>query len=117
MAKVGPALARHAAGRPQTAATSAIAVAERAAAATAAPIRQAPHLPAVPARDANEFEINPAVAVGKGTSGAPFAISWKSQHEVVMELAWKSSLCIWGGPVLTLACLYILSISLGWISP
>jgi hypothetical protein len=114
MANVGSVLGRHAASAPKTAVTSSVAVADRAVLGTAPPM---PHMPPPPARDGNGFEINPAVAVGKGTSGAPFAISWKSQREVVTELAWKSSLCIWGGPLLTLACLYILSISFGWISP
>jgi hypothetical protein len=66
--------------------------------------------------EASGFEKAPAVAIGKGADGKPFTISSKSQREVVQELAWKSSLCIWGGPVLTLACLYLLGISLGWIS-
>jgi hypothetical protein len=41
-------------------------------------------------------------------------ISWHSQREVVQSLAWKSALCIWGGPALTLACVYFLILSLGW---
>jgi hypothetical protein len=117
MASAGSALARHAAFVPQSpCAAASVTVADRPAAPAVTPISQTSNLPPAPVVDASGFEINPSVAVGKGTSGAPFTISWKSQREVVMELAWKSSLCIWGGPILTLGCLYILSISFGWIS-
>jgi hypothetical protein len=70
--------------------------------------------PPAPAMDSAGFEIHPSMAVGKGTDGSPFTISSRSQREVVESLAWKSTLCIWGGPALTLTCLYFLSIALGW---
>jgi hypothetical protein len=44
----------------------------------------------------------------------PFAISGHSQREVVGKLAWKSAACIWGGPVLTLVCLYFLMVYFHW---
>jgi hypothetical protein len=61
-----------------------------------------------------QFNMNPTVAIGKGTNHEFFMISWHSQREVVQSLAWKSALCIWGGPALTLACVYFLILSLGW---
>ncbi len=54
------------------------------------------------------FDLNPPVVLMKGTSGEPFFISWRSQRHVVAELAWRSVLYIWGGPLLALAGLWIL---------
>ena len=65
-------------------------------------------------QSATRFNMNPTVAIGKGTNHEFFMISWHSQREVVQSLAWKSALCIWGGPALTLACVYFLILSLGW---
>ncbi len=56
----------------------------------------------------------PPVAICKGPRSGPFMISVHSQREVVRSLAWKSGLCIWGGPVLTLTCFYLLAVILGW---
>ncbi len=70
--------------------------------------------PPAPATGNAGFDIHPPVAIGKGTDSAPFTISSRSQREVVKSLAWKSTLCIWGGPALTLTCLYFLSFALGW---
>ena len=113
--KFTAAIARHSKpAPPSTLPAASVAVAEREAAAPIAPIAASPARPLV---DGSGFEINPAVAIGKGVDGRPFTISWKSQREVVEELAWKSSLCIWGGPILTLVCLYILGISFGRILP
>jgi len=63
---------------------------------------------------ASEFDLHPPVFIGKGTNGDPFMISSRSQREVLQSMAWKSTLCIWGGPILTLACLYFLALSFGW---
>lgn len=112
MAKVGSAIARHAASALSTSASAgSVAVADR--------VLAQPPMPAAPSRpkiDESGFEVNPVVAIGKGTDGTPFTISSNSQREVVKSLAWKSTLCIWGGPILTLVCLYILGISFGWIA-
>lgn len=62
------------------------------------------------------FDLHPSVAISKGERGEPFTISWHSQKEVVQSLAWKSTLCIWGGPVLGIACLYFLLLYWGFIS-
>jgi len=115
MAKVGSAIARHAVSAPiPTPSKSATAVADREPAPTAPPVVNTP--PPPPSVDANGFEINPAVAIGKGADGTPFTISSNSQKDVVRTLAWKSNLCIFGGPILTLVSLYVLGISFGWIS-
>jgi hypothetical protein len=60
------------------------------------------------------FNMHPPAAIAKGANHDLFMISWRSQREVVQSLAWKSALCIWGGPALTLACVYCLILSLGW---
>jgi len=109
------AIARHSKPAPaSTLPTASVALAERQAARPIASIAAAPAPPLV---DASGFDISPAVAIGKGAGGRPFTISCKSQRDLVQELAWKSTLCIWSGPILALACLYILGISFGWISP
>jgi E3 Ubiquitin ligase len=66
------------------------------------------------AQTAAGFNMHPPVAIAKGTNHDLFMISWHSQREVVQSLAWKSALCIWGGPALTLTCVYFLVLSLGW---
>ena len=61
-----------------------------------------------------EFE-DPATAVlRKGTHNPAFFISWRSQKEIVNSLGWKSTAMIWGGPALTLACIYFLVTYLNW---
>jgi hypothetical protein len=62
----------------------------------------------------NGFDLHPPVFLGKGANHDPFMISSRSQREIVQSMAWKSTLCIWGGPILTLACLYFLALTLGW---
>jgi hypothetical protein len=59
------------------------------------------------------FDLNAAVAIGQGDSGAPFTISSESQRDLVRALGWKSTACIWGGPALTVTCVYILLLTLG----
>lgn len=54
------------------------------------------------------FELHPSAAICKGQHGDPYTISCRSQKEVVESLAWKSTLYIWGGPVLGMVCLYLL---------
>jgi len=62
------------------------------------------------------FDLHPSAAISKGERGDPFTISWHSQKEVVRSLAWKSTLYIWGGPVLAIAALYFLLLDWGFIS-
>ncbi len=79
--------------------------------------------PAAAQTDAHDyagFDLCPPAVIRKGPlgeparRGGPFMISAHSQRDVVRSLAWKSALCIWGGPALTLACLYLLAAIFGW---
>ena len=57
------------------------------------------------------FAPNPPVVLMKGVVNNTFLISWRSQQEVARSLGWKCTLMIWGGPLLSLLCLYtILSV-------
>jgi hypothetical protein len=67
-----------------------------------------PRVPQVRPVATESFDLNPPVVLMKGTSGEPFFISWRSQRDVVKELARRSALYIWGGPVLALAGLWLL---------
>jgi hypothetical protein len=51
----------------------------------------------------------------QGAHNPAFFISWRSQRDVVNSLSWKSSLMIWGGPALTVACVYFLLAHFGWL--
>ena len=62
-----------------------------------------------------QFDLHPSVAISKGERHEPFAISGHSQREVVGKLAWQSTACIWGGPVLALICLYVLVNFARWV--
>jgi len=64
---------------------------------------------------AEEFDVNPKTILMKGERNPAFFISWQSQHDVVSSLSWKSTLMIWGGPALTLLCVYILAAEFGWL--
>jgi len=64
---------------------------------------------------AEEFDLNPKTVLMKGAHDPAFFISWHSQKDVVRALAWKSALMIWGGPLLTLVCVYILALQLDWL--
>jgi hypothetical protein len=61
-----------------------------------------------------QFDLHPGVVLMKGTHNPAFFISWRSQREVVKSLGWKSAVMIWGGPALTLLCVYILAAQNGW---
>jgi hypothetical protein len=66
------------------------------------------------AAPAEAFDPHPPVVLMKGTHNPAFFISWRSQKDVLMSLEWKSAAMIWGGPALTLLCLYILAAHYGW---
>jgi hypothetical protein len=57
-----------------------------------------------PATD--QFDQHPRVVIMKGKNNPTFLISWRSQRELANSLGWKCTLMIWGGPALTLLCLY-----------
>ncbi len=72
-----------------------------------------PYVPAVSTNSSNGaaastdgFDPRPAVVLMKGKNNPTFLISWRSQREIARSLGWKCTLMIWGGPVLTLLCLY-----------
>jgi len=62
-----------------------------------------------------QFDLHPSVVLMKGQQNPAFFISWRSQRDVVKNLGWKSALMIWGGPALTLLCVYILALQYGWL--
>jgi len=57
--------------------------------------------------EASAFDLHPPVVLMKGTNDPSFLISWRSQHELVSSLAWKSAAMIWMGAGLTLLSIYI----------
>jgi hypothetical protein len=59
------------------------------------------------------YDLHPPVVLMKGSHEPTFLISWRSQRDVVTSLGWKSSLMIWGGPALTILCVYILLAGFG----
>jgi hypothetical protein len=52
------------------------------------------------------FDPHPAVVLMKGKNNSTFLISWRSQRDLARSLGWKCALMIWGGPALSLLCLY-----------
>jgi hypothetical protein len=65
------------------------------------PREEAP--PPAPTLPAANFDLHPPVVLMKGDHNPTFLICWHSQRDLVGELAWKSALYIWGGPILALA--------------
>jgi len=61
-----------------------------------------------------QFDLHPPTVLMKGAHEPAFFISWRSQRDVVKSLGWKSAVMIWGGPALTLVCVYILAMEFGW---
>jgi len=57
---------------------------------------------------ANAFDPHPPVVLTKGNNNKTFLISWRSQREVARVLGWKCAVMIWGGPALSLLCLYFI---------
>jgi hypothetical protein len=64
--------------------------------------------PQLSSENIGSFDLHPPVVLMKGSHEPTFFISWRSQREVVASLGWKSSLMIWGGPALTVLCVYLL---------
>lgn len=54
------------------------------------------------------FDPHPPVVLMKGINNKTFLISWRSQREIARSLGWKCALMIWGGPALSLLCLYLI---------
>lgn len=74
-----------------------------------------PDAPPLDLSGSSGFDLKAPVAISKGESGDPFTISCESQRELINALGWKSAACIWGGPALTVACVYLLLLTLGWL--
>lgn len=62
-----------------------------------------------------QFDLHPPAVLMKGSHDPVFLISWHSQRDVVRSLSWKSTLMIWGGPALTLLCVYIVAAHFDWL--
>jgi Flp pilus assembly protein TadG len=60
----------------------------------------------VSANSADGYDSLPATVIMKGKNQSTFLISWRSQRDVARSLSWKCTLMIWGGPALTVLCLY-----------
>jgi hypothetical protein len=60
------------------------------------------------------FEQRPRVVLMRGNNNPAFMISWRSQRDVAGSLGWKCTLMIWGGPALTILCLYALHNMTHW---
>jgi E3 Ubiquitin ligase len=54
------------------------------------------------------FDLNPPVVLMRGLKGEPFFISWRSERDVIAELALRSALYIWGGPIIALTGVWML---------
>ncbi|PYV76012.1 MAG: hypothetical protein DMG96_15385 [Acidobacteria bacterium] len=65
--------------------------------------------------EAESFDLHPPVVLMQGSHQPAFFISWRSQRDVIKLLGWKSDLMIWGGPALSLACIYFLLAHFGWL--
>jgi hypothetical protein len=64
------------------------------------------HAPSQPAETVQDFDPHPPVVMMKGKNNSTFLISWRSQRDLARTLGWKCTLMIWGGPALSLLCLY-----------
>ncbi len=110
-----PALAAAAASVMGTSLPQAIAGRPAAPQAAAAPqpakeaAEPAPGVPgsAAPAQEECFPDKNPTV-IRRGANQPTFYISWRSQKEIVSDLSTKSTLFIFGGPVLSALCLWVL---------
>ncbi len=60
-----------------------------------------------PSPDQPAFDLTPPVVLMKGRNDPSFLISWRSQHDLVRSLAWKSTAMIWLGAGLTLLGIYV----------
>ena len=70
--------------------------------------------PDSPTKPPDGFEQHPRVVLMKGTNNPTFIISWRSQRDLARSLGWKCTLMIWGGPALTILCLYALHNMTHW---
>jgi hypothetical protein len=59
-----------------------------------------------------DFNLTPPVVLMKGANNPTFVISFRSQKEFVVALAWKSAAMIWGGAAITLLGLCMLLVQM-----
>jgi E3 Ubiquitin ligase len=72
--------------------------------------------PSAPAtRAVSDFDLKPPTVLMKGKNNPAFFISWRNESQIISSFGWKSTVMIWGGPALTLFCLWILAAHLGWL--
>jgi hypothetical protein len=64
------------------------------------------HAPSQLPQTPQDFDPHPPVVMMKGKNNSTFLISWRSQRDLARTLGWKCTLMIWGGPALSLLCLY-----------
>jgi hypothetical protein len=67
------------------------------------------------AKPSVELDVHPPVLLAGDGTKHPLFISARSQREIVRALGWQSTLYIWGGPILTLACFWYLLSRLGYL--
>jgi hypothetical protein len=72
------------------------------------------HTLSEPPITADAFDPHPPVVMMRGKNNSTFLISWRSQRDLARSLAWKCMLMIWGGPALSLLCLYGLHVVAHW---
>lgn len=77
---------------------------------TASPAEPGAKSPTTP----EAFELRPRVVLMRGENNPTFLISWQSQRDIARSLGWKCTLMIWGGPALTILCLYALHNMTNW---
>ena len=88
---------------------------------TAAGMQQNPRVDGINTKtddpNSSEFNLTPPVVLMKGTNDPTFVISFRSQKEFVVALAWKSAAMIWGGAAITLLGVYMLltQTQLNWL--
>ena len=68
----------------------------------------APRIPKARPVQNEVFDVNPPVVLMKGASTQPFFISWRREQDVIGQLAVRSILCIWGGPILAVTGVWLL---------
>ena len=60
-----------------------------------------------------EFDLHPPVVLA-ASKDRPLFISSQSEAEIVQTLALRSTMYIWGGPILSLICFWYLLVRLGY---
>jgi hypothetical protein len=67
----------------------------------------------IPGNLVQSLDLNASKVLKKAASNA--APHTFSEGTSVQPFHWKSAVMVWGGPIVTLACLYILALHFGWL--